>query len=138
MAVSVVATLAVTGLSLIGVPYALPVEVLAGLSNMIPYLGPLIGIAVASAVALATLGGLSMVIKIVVVFLVIQLIDNIFVQPVVIAKSVDLHPLMVLVVVMIGSDLGQIIGMLVAVPLTGIIKVSSVTIYEGLKGYRGA
>ena len=78
-----------------------------------------------------------MVIKIVVVFLVIQLIDNIFVQPVVIAKSVDLHPLMVLVVVMIGSDLGQIIGMLVAVPLTGIIKVSSVTIYEGLKGYRG-
>ena len=137
LAVSVVATLAVTGLSLIGVPYALPVGVLAGLSNMIPYLGPLIGIAVASVVALATLGGLSMVIKIVAVFLIIQLIDNIFVQPVVIAKSVDLHPLMVLVVVMIGSDLGQIIGMLVAVPLTGIIKVSSVTIYEGLKGYRG-
>jgi putative permease len=103
---------------------------------MIPYLGPLIGIIMASAVALATLGGTSMVTQVVLLFLFIQIIDNVLVQPMVVAKSVDLHPLMVMVVVMIGSDLWGMVGMLVAVPVTGILKVSGQTIYEGLKGYR--
>ena len=54
----------------------------------------------------------------------------------VVAKSVNLHPLVVMVVVMIGSDLWGMVGMLVAVPVTGILKVSGQTIFEGLKGYR--
>ncbi|MCH7721095.1 MAG: AI-2E family transporter, partial [Planctomycetes bacterium] len=138
LAVTIVATLAVSGLSLIGVPYALPVGVLAGLANMIPYLGPLIGIVAASIVALATLGGIPMVIKVIVVFLIIQLLDNVVIQPLVVARSVDLHPLIVLTVVLIGSDQMGIVGMLVAVPLTGILKVSAQTIYEGIKGYRAS
>ena len=52
------------------------------------------------------------------------------------AKSVDLHPLIVLIVVMIGSDLMGIVGMLIAVPVTGILKVSTVTIYDGVRSYR--
>jgi putative permease len=136
LAVTVVALMSVTGLSIIGMNYALPVGVVAGLANMIPYLGPLIGIIMASAVALATLGGTSMVTQVVLLFLFIQIIDNVLVQPMVVAKSVDLHPLMVMVVVMIGSDLWGMVGMLVAVPVTGILKVSGQTIYEGLKGYR--
>ena len=115
---------------------ALPVGVVAGLANMIPYLGPLIGIIMASAVALVTEGGTSMVTQVVILFLFIQIIDNVLVQPIVVAKSVDLHPLVVMVVVMIGSDLWGMVGMLVAVPVTGIFKVSGQTIYEGLKGYR--
>ena len=136
LAVSVVALLSVSGLSIIGMPYALPVGVVAGLANMIPYLGPLIGIISASVVALATLGGTAMVTKVVILFLIIQIIDNVLVQPIVVAKSVDLHPLVVMVVVMIGSDLWGIVGMLIAVPVTGILKVSGLTIYESLKGYR--
>ena len=69
-------------------------------------------------------------------FLFIQIVDNVLVQPVVVAKSVDLHPLMVMVVVMIGSDLWGMVGMLIAVPVTGILKVSATTVYEGLQGYR--
>ncbi len=135
LAVSVVAVLAGTGLMLIEVPYAWPVGVLAGLANMIPYLGPIIGIAAATIVALATLGGMSMVTKVIIVFAIIQIVDNVLIQPVVIAKSVDLHPLVVLVVVMIGSDLWGIVGMLIAVPATGILKVSTQTIYNGVRGY---
>ena len=86
--------------------------------------------------ALATLGGTGMVTKVVILFLAIQIIDNVLVQPIVVAKSVDLNPLVVMIVVMIGSDLWGIVGMLIAVPVTGILKVSSVTVYEGLKGYR--
>jgi len=135
LAVSVVVILAGVGLMLIGMPYAWPIGVLAGLSNMIPYLGPIIGIGAATIVALATLGGMSMVTKVILVFAVIQIVDNVLIQPIVIAKSVDLHPLVILVVVMIGSDLWGIVGMLVAVPATGILKVSTQTIYNGIRGY---
>ncbi len=136
LAVTVVASLATLGLQIIGLTYALPVGLLAGLSNMIPYVGPLIGIVSASIVAIAIGGGSAMVTKVIILFLAIQVIDNVLIQPLVVARSVNLHPLVVLVVVMIGSDLMGLPGMLIAVPVTGILKVSSQTIYEGIKGYR--
>ena len=136
LSVFLVASLSVAGLFAVSMPYFLPVGVLAGVANMIPYLGPLIGIVSATIVALAMGKGFGLVMWVIVVFLIIQLIDNILIQPMVVAKSVDLHPLIVLVVVMIGSDLMGMVGMLVAVPLTGILKVSGQTVYEGIKGYR--
>ena len=136
LAVSVVASLATAGLQIIGLAYALPVGLLAGLSNMIPYVGPLIGIVSATIVAIAIGGGTGMVTKVIILFLAIQVIDNVLIQPLVVARSVNLHPLVVLVVVMIGSDLMGLPGMLIAVPLTGILKVCAQTIYEGVKGYR--
>jgi len=136
LATSVVATLAVSGLFIIEMPYYLPLGLLAGFANMIPFLGPLIGIISASIVALATVGGMGLVGKVVVVFLIVQVVDNILIQPTVLAKSVEMHPLVVLFVVMVGSQLMGIIGMLIAVPLTGILKVSTQTIYQGVKGYR--
>ena len=135
LAVSLVATLSVIGLTVLGLPYALPVGVLAGLANMIPYLGPAIGIVAASLVAL-TSGEGALVGWVILVFLIIQLVDNVVIQPLVVAKSVDLHPLVVLIVVLIGSDQMGIVGMLIAVPVTGILKVSGLTVYEGVKGYR--
>ncbi len=136
LAVSVVASLSVTGLMLLELRYAIPVGIVAGLANMIPYLGPIIGIASASGVALATGSGAAMVVKVVVLFLCIQVVDNVLVQPIVVARSVDLHPLVVLTVVMIGSELSGMVGMLIAVPVTGILKVSAQRIREGIQGYR--
>ena len=100
------------------------------------FLGPIIGIVSASIVALATGGGFGMVGHVLIVFALIQLIDNILVQPVVLAKSVDLHPLIVLFVVLVGGQLMGLKGMLIAVPMTGIIKVSTQTILEGVRRYR--
>ena len=77
-----------------------------------------------------------LVVKVCVVFLVIQVIDNVLIQPTVVAKSVEMHPLVVVFVLMVGSQLMGIVGMLIAVPLTGIIKVSTQTVYEGIRGYR--
>ncbi len=136
LAVSVVAFLSVTGLMLLDLPYAIPVGVVAGLANVIPYLGPIIGIASATGVALATASGTAMVVKVVVLFLCIQVVDNVLVQPIVVARSVHLHPLVVLTVVMIGSELWGMVGMLIAVPVTGILKVSAQRVSEGIQGYR--
>ena len=136
LATSVVSILAIGGLTLIEVEHALPLGLLAGLANMIPFLGPLIGFFAASVTALATGGEFGVVGEIVVVFLIIQMIDNVVIQPTVVAKSVEMHPLVILFVVMVGSQLMGIVGMLIAVPLTGILKVSSQTVYEGVRGYR--
>ena len=135
LAVSVVASLSVTGLMLLDLPYAIPVGIVAGLANMIPYLGPVIGIASATGVALATAKRYgAMLVKVVVLFLCIQIVDNVLVQPIVVARSVDLHPLVVLTVVMIGSELWGMVGMLIAVPVTGILKVSVQRVHEGDPG----
>ena len=136
LAVLVVSVLAISGLSILGVYYALPLGLLAGLANVIPFLGPLIGIVCSSIVALAIGGGLVMVAKVIAMFLIIQLIDNVLIQPTMVAKSVELHPLVVLFVVMVGSQLMGIVGMLIAVPLTGIAKVSGQTIYKGIRQYQ--
>lgn len=132
----VVAALSVTALLWVGVEYAVPLGVLAGLANVIPYLGPAIGIVSASMVALSGGAGFEVIAKIVVVFAVVQFIDNMLVQPAVLARSVAMHPLLVLFVVMVGSELLGIVGMLIAVPLAGVIKVSVRTVYLGWRGYR--
>ncbi|MBI2505440.1 MAG: AI-2E family transporter [Candidatus Latescibacteria bacterium] len=132
----IVALLSVVALSLIGLPNAIPIGLMAGMANMIPYLGPLIGGITASVVALSTGGGGTMVLYVIIAFAIIQMLDNLVVQPLIVAKSVDLHPMLVMLVVSIGSQLLGIMGMLIAVPLTGILKVSTQTIYRGIKGYR--
>jgi predicted PurR-regulated permease PerM len=134
----IVALLSVIALSAIGLPNAIPIGLMAGMANMIPYLGPLIGGITASVVALSTGGGGAMVLYVIVAFAIIQMLDNLVVQPIIVAKSVDLHPMLVMLVVSIGSQLLGIMGMLIAVPLTGILKVSTQTIYRGIKGYRAA
>jgi predicted PurR-regulated permease PerM len=138
LATSIVAILSIIGLSFIGLKYAFPIGLLAGLSNMIPFLGPLIGIISASLVALITGGDavIPLVGKVVMVFAIIQVFDNVIVQPAVVARSVEMHPLMVLFVVMIGSQLMGVLGMLVAVPMTGILKVIAESIYETFRTYR--
>ncbi|MEW6752545.1 MAG: AI-2E family transporter [Candidatus Latescibacterota bacterium] len=132
---SVVAGLAVCGLLLLGVPYAVPLGVLAGMANMIPFLGPLIGMAAAAGVAVATGGDGLLVGKIIVLFALIQFVDNMLVQPTVVARSVEMHPLLVLFAVLVGGQLMGILGMLVAVPLTGILKVGTQTVYRGVRRY---
>lgn len=132
----IVALLSVVALTLIGLPNAIPIGLLAGTANMIPYLGPLIGGITASVVAISTGGGGSMVLYVILAFAVIQMLDNLVIQPIIVAKSVDLHPLLVMLVVSIGSQLMGIMGMLIAVPVTGILKASTQTIYRGIRGYR--
>ena len=137
LSVMIISMLSVTGLYLIGLEYFLVVGVLAGIANIIPYLGPLIGI-IAGVVAVVlqySTVNLAVVLPVVVVFLIVQILDNVFVAPVVVARSVNLHPLVVIFVVLVGSQLFGALGMLLAVPMTAVIKVSVQTVVEGLRSY---
>jgi len=137
MSVVIVSLLSILGLRIIGLRDYLVVGTIAGVSNIIPYLGPLIGIlagTIAAILQYSTLGWAT-ILPVVIVFLTVQLLDNVFVQPVVVARSVNLHPLIVIFVVLVGSQMFGAIGMLLAVPLTAVLKVSVQTVYESLRSY---
>lgn len=137
LSVVIISALSILGLWLIGLRDYIVVGTIAGVANVIPYLGPLIGIIAGTVSALlqySTLGWAT-ILPVIGVFLVIQLLDNVFVQPVVVARAVDLHPLVVIFVVLVGSQMFGAMGMLLAVPMTAVIKVAVQTIYEGLRSY---
>ena len=137
MSVMLISALSILGLRLIGLNDYLVVGTIAGVSNIIPYLGPLIGImagTIAAVLQYSTLGWWT-ILPVIFVFLTVQLLDNVFVQPVVVARSVNLHPLIVIFVVLVGSQMFGAVGMLLAVPLTAVIKVSVRTVYESLRNY---
>ncbi len=133
----VVAILSSIGLYMIGLPFFYFVGIIAGLTNMIPYMGPLIGATVAIIVALmSNPESLMIIVWIAALFAVVQLIDNVLITPVVVSNAVDLHPLVVMLVVLVGGSLLGITGLIFAIPLTSIIKVIGEELVKGLKSYR--
>jgi len=120
------------GLWIIDVKYPIILGVFAGISNLIPYMGPVVGIFSASLVSLMTNSPSATYIYIVVVFSIVNLLDNILIQPLVLARSANLHPLLVIFLVLFGSKFGGVMGMLFVVPLASILKVTFVIIYKEL------
>lgn len=131
----IIGILSVIALGVIGVKYFVLIGIFAGLSNMIPYVGPIAGASAAIVVSLVTGGSGISVLYIAVSFVFIQLADEVLVQPLVVAKSIDLHPLTVIFAVIIGGEFFGLLGMLLAVPLTGIVKVTSAEIYQAVRKY---
>jgi predicted PurR-regulated permease PerM len=132
-----VAVMTSIGLSIIGLPYALLIAIVAGLGNMIPYLGPIIGFMPALLVILLSPGGFSvgLLLGVVIVFVLVQFIEGTFVYPLAVGKSVELHPLVVIIGITVGGQLGGIIGMLVTIPLIAMVKVSLEVLHTYLKAY---
>ncbi len=132
----VVAILSSIALRLIGVEYFLIIGLFAGLANMVPYLGPLAGGAAAVLVSALTTGSLQDAPWIVGSFLVIQLIDNTLVQPTVLSRNVEMHPLAILLAVIIGGQLFGLWGLLLAVPAVAIAKVIVSEVAGNLRRFR--
>ena len=133
----IVGVLNIAGFYLIGVNYAILLGIFAGISNLIPYVGPFFGVIPALLISLSQCGDFRQAFPIIAVTLVlVQLLDNIIIQPLCFSKSVDMHPVTVIFVLIIGNSLMGIAGMLLAIPIATILKSSAVETYWGLKNYR--
>lgn len=132
----IIGLLSMAGLWLLGIDYPFLIGGIAGVANLVPYLGPVVGAVPAFLVSLTQFGDFRMLLPIALLTLAIQTIDNIVVQPLCFAKTVDMHPLTVIVVLIVGNELMGIAGMLLAIPVATILKVSTVETYWGLKHYR--
>ncbi|MCG6913349.1 AI-2E family transporter [bacterium BMS3Abin03] len=130
-----VGTLIGLGFYLIGTPNALPLGVIAGLGHLIPYFGPIIGGIPAIIIAIMA-GNFSQIPLIIFVVLGVYTIDNGFFQPYVFGKSVDIHPIIIILLIIAGSQLFGIVGMLLAVPVATVIKTTAKEIYFALKNYK--
>lgn len=133
---ALVGILAIVAMWALDVNYYILVGIFAGLTNMIPYVGPAAGAVSAVFVVLMSAGSGNQVLMVVLAFLVIQLMDNVLIQPLVVARSVNLHPLIIIFAVIIGGQFFGILGMLLAVPATGMIKVFANEMYNSYQKYR--
>jgi predicted PurR-regulated permease PerM len=110
------------GLALLGVTQAFWIALLCGVSSFVPYLGAVMGMVVGGAVAAFQYGTLAAALKVIVLFLLIRLGDEMFLQPFIAKRSVHLHPLLFLFTFMTGGELFGFIGLLFAVPVACVIK----------------
>lgn len=117
----IIGTLAFVGLWVMGVDYALVLALWAGLTEFIPYLGPFLGGIPAVFIALTT-GGFLQALGVVIWYIVIQQLENNLIVPKVMQKAVGLNPLVVIIVMLTGAKLAGVVGLLLAVPLSLIIK----------------
>lgn len=128
----VVGLVTAVGLMLIGFPYALLLGLFAGLTNLVPYLGPILG--AVPAFVVATVNGYSAlnIALVAAVYAVAQLIDAGFLIPLMVAKIVDLHPVTVIVVMIAGAQVLGVLGMIISIPVASTLKVTVSTIYRHL------
>lgn len=117
-----VAILSSIGLSIVGLDFAVFIGVFAGIANVIPYFGPLIGMIPAFLIGWLTSDFVHGVLA-VLVLVIVQQIDSNIIYPKVVGSSTGLHPLAVLLAVSVFGYFGGIIGMILAVPIAGILQV---------------
>ena len=89
-------------LYILDIDYYFFIGAIAGLANLIPYLGPVVGAVPAILVSLMQEPSINPILGIIIAFAIIQLFDNVVISPLVVAKSVDIHPLVVIIVIFIG------------------------------------
>lgn len=124
------------GFWFIGIPNALPLGVIAGLGHLIPYFGPVIGGVPAMIISIIYTGDLSQIPLIIILVAFTYTVDNGVVQPYVFSKSVDMHPIVIILLIIAGSQLFGLLGMLLAVPTATVIKTAAKEIYFAFKNYK--
>lgn len=114
------------GLSLTDIRYAPILGVIAGITNLLPYIGPLIGMIPGILIALVDLGLGAEFWWIVCVYLLIAqiILDNFVLIPILISRVSNLHPLWVILAIVMGGKLYGVIGMIIGVPIASIIKIA--------------
>ncbi len=108
-------------LALLGMDFALMLGIFAGITNLIPYFGPLIG--AVPAVALAMLVSKWLAIKVIIAFLVIQQVESSIISPKILGDRVGLHPLLVILVLLAGGQLFGLTGLILSVPVAAVLRV---------------
>lgn len=123
------------GLGLIGVDYYLVLGLVTGLANFVPYVGFAVSAALAVGVAVVTSGDTHQVVLVLVLFGMLQAVENIVFQPWITGRNVAMHPVLVLLAILVGGRVAGVLGMALAVPVAAILKVVVVETALNLRRY---
>lgn len=114
------------GYSIIGIPNALILALVAAITNIIPYFGPFIG--GAPAVIVAALISPKLALFVVLIILIVQQIDSNLISPYIMGKKLNIHPLTIILLLLFAGNFAGVLGMVLAVPTYAICKVVIVNI----------
>ncbi|AWB44778.1 AI-2E family transporter [Paenibacillus sp. CAA11] len=116
------------GFLIIGLPYPLMLALVCAIFNFIPYFGPILG--AIPCVIVAFTESTTMVLWVIVVVFVAQQIEGNLISPYIYGKTINIHPLTTVVLILIAGDIAGILGMLLAIPLYMMAKILVVKIYH--------
>lgn len=119
----IIAILYSSTLFMLGIDYAILLGIIGALINVIPYVGGFVGVALPMMIAIATKPTGWSAIYILVIFYIIQFIDNHYIIPKIVASKVKINALFAIVVVLVGNALWGIPGMFLSIPLLAIVKL---------------
>ncbi|MGF7078337.1 AI-2E family transporter [Mucilaginibacter sp. UYCu711] len=122
------------GFSIVGVQNAFFFAILCGTLEIIPFVGNLTGTTLTVLMAVAQGGGSTMVISVLITYGLVQFIQSYILQPLVVGKDVDVNPFFTIMVLVLGDTLWGIGGMVLSIPLLGMLKIVFDHI-ESLKPY---
>lgn len=132
-------TMVSLGLWVLGVPNALLIGVMGGLFNIVPYVGPIMGIVLGCFFTISSYIEsdfgvmLPQLLKVVAAFFGTQMIDNNFVGPYITSASVKAHPLEIFIVTLIAAKLGGVVGMVIGVPVYTVLRVVAKVFFSEFK-----
>ncbi|WP_027714585.1 AI-2E family transporter [Desulfuromonas sp. TF] len=122
----IVGAVVTAGLSMTDIRYAPILGLVAGVTNLVPYIGPIVGMIPGILIALIDLGmGGQFWWIVIVYFLIAQvLVDNFILIPILISRVANLHPLWVILAIIMGGKLYGVLGMIIGVPVASIAKIA--------------
>ena len=116
------------GYLLIGLPYALLLGLVVAVTNIIPYVGPFIG--VAPAIIVGLLDSPTKALLVILVVVIVQQIDGNVMSPLIIGKRLDTHPLTIIILLLVAGNIAGILGMILAVPTYAVSKTIIINLYR--------
>lgn len=136
--VTIITTVVSLGLNIIGVEHAFLIGLLAGVFNLVPYIGPMAGTFIGLTLIATTHAGSPSALPTLIgwgfsVFLLAQLIDNFFTQPIIFANRVHAHPLEIFLVISIAGSLAGVAGMILAIPGYTLFRIIAQELFSGFK-----
>lgn len=111
------------GFSIVGVKSAIFFAILCGLLEIVPFVGNLTGTAITVLLTIAQGGNTGMVIGVLVTYAIVQFLQTYILEPLVVGAEVNINPLFTIMVLVAGELLWGIAGMILAIPLVGIMKI---------------
>ena len=131
-----VGTLAFIGFLIIDLRYALIMALIISFTNIIPYVGPIIG--GAPAVLVAFFDSPTEALLVVIVILIAQQIEGNFLSPLILGKTLDTHPATIIIILLAAGNLAGVLGMVLAVPTYAVSKVIILNLVRFLKARKAA
>ena len=127
----VVGTVVMIGLSLIGAPYPIVLGAIAGLLEFIPLIGPLISACIIFGLTLTV--GFKTALIVALFLAILRMLQDYFIYPRIVGRGIKMHPLVVIVAILAGAEIGGLIGIFLSIPVVGLVIV----FYNHYLAFRG-